>query len=92
MDKKTGVKRLRVRGLSSVGYCARLKAIGINLFRAARVKRALDTLKAAHGAVSAVIRSIIWVVKERFLSPWLRLSDIFDSATGNMTYASKIAA
>ena len=92
MDKKTGVKRLRVRGLSAVGYCARLKAIGINLFRAARVKRALDTLKAAHGAVSAVIRSIIWVVKERFLSPWLRLSDIFDSATGNMTYASKIAA
>jgi hypothetical protein len=38
MDKKTGVKRLRVRGLSSVGYCARLKAIGVNPFRAARVK------------------------------------------------------
>ena len=91
MDKKTGVKRLRVRGLSSVGYCARLKAIGVNLFRAARVKRALDTIKAAPGSVSAAICSIILTVKERFLSPWCRLSDILDSATGNMAYASKIA-
>ncbi|MEI8174279.1 MAG: transposase [Deltaproteobacteria bacterium] len=92
MDKKTGVKHLRVRGLSAVGYCARLKAIGVNLFRAARVKRALDTLKTAPGVVSAAIRSIIWVVKERFLSPWRRLSYIFNSVTGNMAYASKIAA
>ena len=91
MDKKTGVKRLRVRGLSAVGYCARLKAIGVNLFRAARVKRALDTLKTAPGVVSAAIRSIIWVVKERFLSPWRRLSDIFKSATENMFYTVRIA-
>lgn len=33
-DKKTGVKRLRVRGLASVRFCALLKAIGINLSRA----------------------------------------------------------
>jgi hypothetical protein len=92
MDKKTGVKRLRVRGLSAVGYCARLKAIGLNLFRAARVKRALDTLKAAPGAVSAAVRSIILVVKERFLSPWCRLSDIFHSANENVAYAFRIAA
>jgi hypothetical protein len=34
MDKKTGVKRLRVRGLPAVAYFARLKAIAVNLFRA----------------------------------------------------------
>ena len=92
MDKKTGVKRLRVRGLSAVGYCARLKAIGVNLFRAARVKRALDALSAAPETLAAAVWSTILAVKERFLSPWRRLSDIFKSATENMLYTVSIAA
>lgn len=33
-DRRTGVKRLRVRGLKAVGYCAVLKALGVNIFRA----------------------------------------------------------
>jgi hypothetical protein len=33
-DRKTGVKRLRVRGLGAVRYCATLKAAGLNIFRA----------------------------------------------------------
>ena len=37
-DRKTGVKRLRVRGLKAVSYSATLKAIGINLFRASAFK------------------------------------------------------
>ena len=36
----TGVKRLRVRGLRAVRYCATLKAAGLNLLRAAAVRRA----------------------------------------------------
>jgi hypothetical protein len=36
----TGVKRLRVRGMVAVRYCAILKAVGLNLMRAARVQRA----------------------------------------------------
>jgi hypothetical protein len=31
---RTGVKRLRVRGLEAVRFCATLKATGVNLFRA----------------------------------------------------------
>jgi hypothetical protein len=92
MDKLTGVKRLRVRGLSAVGYCARLKAIGVNLFRAARVKRALDALKPVPGTFTAVVCFIILAVKERFLSPWRRLSNIFHPVTENMAYAFRIAA
>ncbi|MBU2228694.1 MAG: transposase [Proteobacteria bacterium] len=92
MDKKTRVKRLRVRGLSAVGYCARLKAIGVNLFRAARVKRVLATLHAAPGAVFAAVRATILAVKERFLSPWRQLRDILKSATENMLYTVRIAA
>lgn len=34
-DRRTGVKQLRVRGSTAVGFCATLKALGINLFRAA---------------------------------------------------------
>ncbi|MBW2639625.1 MAG: transposase [Deltaproteobacteria bacterium] len=36
----TGVKRLRIRGLKAVRYCATLKAVGLNLLRAASVRRA----------------------------------------------------
>jgi len=39
-DRRTGVKRLRVRGLKAVRFCATLKAVGVNLFRAAAVRRA----------------------------------------------------
>jgi len=91
MDKTTGLKQLRVRGLSTVGYCARLKAIGVNLFRAARVKRALDALRAVPKTALSDIGSIIFAVKERFLSPWCRLSGIFKVATENMPYPLRIA-
>ena len=92
MDKQTGVKRLRVRGLSAVGYCARLKAIGVNLFRAARMKRALATLHTAPGAVFTAVRAIILAVKEHFLSPWRWLSHIFKSAIENTLYTVRITA
>lgn len=36
----TGVKRLRVRGMAAVRYCATLKAMGLNILRAAAVKKA----------------------------------------------------
>jgi len=39
-DRLTGIKHLRVRGLKKVRCCAILKAIGINIFRAARVRKA----------------------------------------------------
>lgn len=39
-DRLTGIKHLRVRGLHKVRFCAILKGIGINIFRAARVKKA----------------------------------------------------
>ena len=92
MDKQTGIKHLRVRGLDAVGYCARLKAIGVNLYRAARVKRVLDALKPIPGVVSTVICSIIGDVKEHFLSPWRRFNHIFKPAIENMLYTVRIAA
>lgn len=40
-DRRTGVKRLRVRGFKSVRYCATLKALGLNILRAAMVMAAM---------------------------------------------------
>ena len=39
-NQLTGIKRLRVRGIKAVRYCATLKAAGLNLLRAAAVRRA----------------------------------------------------
>ena len=38
LDRLTGMKRLRVRGMEAVRYCVTLKAAGVNLFRAAAVR------------------------------------------------------
>ena len=40
-EARTGVKRLRVRGLEAVRFCATLKATGLNIFRASAVRREL---------------------------------------------------
>jgi hypothetical protein len=40
-DRRTGVKQLRVRGLKSVKFCATLKALGVNIFRAAAIRAAI---------------------------------------------------
>jgi len=37
-DRRTGVKHLRVRGLKAVKFCATIKALGVNIFRAAAVR------------------------------------------------------
>lgn len=58
-DRRTGVKRLRVRGLLDVKLCAVLKAIGVNIFRAASYRRAQFAAAAAVSAAGlAVIAAI----------------------------------
>ena len=39
-DKRTGVKRLRVRGFGAVRFAATIKAAAINIFRATAVRNA----------------------------------------------------
>jgi hypothetical protein len=76
-DRRTGVKHLRVRGFKAVRFCATVKAIGVNIFRATAVRRALNTAKAAHGRVLPALIHAIFVVKERFLKIWDHLAKIF---------------
>jgi len=63
----TGVKRLRVRGMAAVRYCAILKAAGLNLMRAARVQRArMKARLRAAAAASQRLRLHLLAFKERF--------------------------
>jgi len=41
-DRRTGVKHLRVRGLKAVRFAVVMKAIGLNIFRATRCRRAIS--------------------------------------------------
>lgn len=66
-NRRTGVKHLRVRGMKSVRYSAVLKALGINILRAAAVMAAIcagtpDEIGANEGNNSAIN-----VFKEHFV-------------------------
>ena len=66
-DRKTGVKHLRVRGLKAVRFCATVKVVTVNIFRATAVRRALNKAKTTHGGVLPALIYAMYVVKERLL-------------------------
>jgi len=72
LDRRTGAKRLRVRGFKAVRFSATLKAVGINLFRAAAVRKAANRDNADNSMVKAALNHAIFIVKEhlkRIFSP-----------------------
>lgn len=64
-DRKTGVKKLRVRGYRSVRFCAILKGLGINLLRAVAVLKAKSMNNDANGHTNRDQHGIIFVFKEQ---------------------------
>ncbi len=67
LDRKTGIKHLRVRGLKAVRYCVNLKAAGINIFRAAAFKIKEKARLLAQKMGQSSIYSPFSVVKEHLL-------------------------
>ena len=90
-DKKTGVKRLRVRGFGSVRLCVLLKAIGINLFRATAVRKAINALQGTPWNGKSVLDCIILVFTELPGKIWERLEQIFSSPVRYHVYKLKKA-
>jgi len=76
-DRRTGVKHLRVRGFKAVRFCAIVKAIGVNIFRATAVRRALNNEKTVHQRRLLGYIPAIFVVKEHALMAWSQLKTIF---------------
>lgn len=69
MDRKTGLKYLRVRGLTAVSFCATLKAAGINILRAVAFRNSENTENSApdQGNLDLLdLIYVVYVVKERF--------------------------
>ena len=54
LDRRTGIKHLRVRGLAAVRFCMNLKAAGLNIFRSSAFVMLLktqETQKASKGMI-----------------------------------------
>ena len=76
-DRRTRVKRLRVRGLSAVRFCATLKAAEINFFRAVAVWVALNPETDGSKPDKLNLNHAFLVFKERFLDKWRLLKNGF---------------
>lgn len=63
-DRRTGVKSLRFRGFESVRFCAVLKAVGINLFRATVLRTWVKPRKMAKQGAMSRLNQIYSVFKE----------------------------
>ena len=86
-DRRTGVKRLRVRGFKAVRFCVTLKAVGINILRAAAVWIAINP--EIHGNQSAKLdrNHAFLIIKEHFLNKWQILKGVLRLPRHKRAYA-----
>jgi len=74
---RTGVKRLRVRGLKAVRFCAILKAIGVNIFRATAVRKGRNRTSGASEGINIDCSAIFLIFKEHLTSVRGRFMKLF---------------
>ena len=91
-DSRTGVKNLRVRGLKNVRYCARLKAIGVNIFRAASVRKARRRGKSPFGSPLFPFLRAFFSVKEQIWADYGDLNFLFHNHADDYKSCFKKAA
>jgi hypothetical protein len=75
-DRTTRVKIVCGRGFSAARFCATLKAIGVNLFRAAAVRNALKVQGEAPQMGDSLVDRVILVVKERIGAVWEKVKSL----------------
>ena len=76
-DRRTGVKKLRIRGMAAVRFCARMKATGLNILRAGAVRKARSKARGAAGIAIGLVDTLIFTVKER-IRRWIdELGQVF---------------
>jgi len=91
-DARTGVKRLRVRGLKAVRFCAFLKATGINIFRATAVRKAVNALMGTPETQPLGFGSVFLVFKEQFENTWGKLRNTLAPFAFNYQSGLRMAA
>jgi len=91
-DRLTGVKRLRVRSLKAVRFCAILKAVGVNLFRATAARRVRRrTLETGQGSKSRLAQ-LIFLVKEHMQAFGTTITNFFIPDVSCYPFELKMAA
>jgi len=91
-DRLTGVKKLRVRGMQAVRFCAKMKATGLNLLRAARVRRARMKAAEADQGLYRRITAAVYCVKERIQAAMVNFSAGWPNSSGRYPEGYKLAA
>jgi hypothetical protein len=91
-DRLTGAKKLRVRGMPAVRFCAKMKAIGLNLLRAARVRRARMKAAGANQGRGRRITAAVYRVKERIQTAVVNFSAGWPNAAERYPEIYKLAA
>lgn len=91
-DRRTGVKKLRVRGMNAVRFCAVLKAVGLNILRATAVRRAQTGNPDPDYAVATTHYGLIGLFKERFMSFWDVVISFFTASPDFYAFELKNAA
>jgi hypothetical protein len=90
MDRKTGLKYLRVRGLAAVSFCATLKAAGINILRAVTFKNSKNEGNPAQNQRNLGLFDLIYVFKERFSYGIATFVDKINNYFGLDSFGSQI--
>ena len=91
-DRRTGVKKLRIRGMPAVRFCARMKATGLNILRAGAVRKARIKALRANGASIGLVDTFFHAFKERILRLTAELGTIFLNPTQAADNYQKMAA
>lgn len=73
-DRRTGVKHLRVRGMKAVRFAVFMKAIGLNIFRAARHRKQINPSTIPLCATASATGSLYLLFKEQVLQQKQTLS------------------
>jgi hypothetical protein len=90
-DARTGVKRLRVRGLRAVRFCATLKAVGINILRATAVRKAINAREGTTAGAQFSLYRTFYIFKEHFGAISNRLRNIFTPFVYHYEFELKMA-
>jgi len=90
-DRRTGVKHLRVRGLKAVRFCATLKALGVNMFRAAAVRKATNPYQRDQNSTCFDLNPVILIIKEHFAMTMSHLKNIIKQSAANYDHKVSLA-
>lgn len=91
-DRLTGVKHLRVRGLKAVRFCATLKALGVNIIRAAAFRGKKISEKADVEGSLCVVSRVVFGLYESLKADFRDICRMFSYPAANNDFALDFAA